>query len=191
MAGHLARVAPDFDEDGFIAFVIDGLDDLELKQRSSRITDALQCFLPGSFTVAAEILMASLEPTSDFSIGEMEEGSTANGIRGWPVMPMADYIARHGQGHLSLSLHALKAMTMRSSSEMAIRPFIENHEQAVLQTLADWAENENYHVRRLVSEGTRPRGATTSPFQDAWFFHAGPQPGFRSVGHEILMHPQA
>ncbi len=157
MAGHLSRCAPDFDADGFIAFAIDGLDGLELKQRSTRITDALERFLPGDITVATEILVASLDPATDMSIGEMEVASTANGIRGWPVMPMADYVARHGQHHLSMSLAALKEMTMRSSSEMAIRPFIKNHEAAVLKTLADWAGDENYHVRRLVSEGTRPR----------------------------------
>lgn len=157
MAGHLVRVAPAFDGNEFIDFAIDGLDDLELKERSSRITDALERCLPGDFIQATEILLASLEPATDLSIGEMEQGSTAAGIRGWPVMPMADYIARHGQHHLAVSLDALKEMTKRSTSELAIRPFIKNHEKAVLQTLAAWVRDENYHVRRLVSEGTRPR----------------------------------
>lgn len=157
MAGHLVRITPKFDEKGFIDFAIDGLNDLELKERSSRITDALERFLPGDFVQATEVLVASLEPATDMSIGEMEQGSTATGIRGWPVMPMADYIARRGQHHLALSLGALKEMTKRSTSEMAIRPFIKNHEKAVLQTLAVWAGDENVHVRRLVSEGTRPR----------------------------------
>ncbi len=157
MAGHLVRTAPKFDGQGFIDFAVGGLDDLELKERSSRITDALERFLPGDFIQATKILVASLEPATGLSIGEMEQGSTAAGIRGWPVMPMADYVARHGQDHLMLSLEALKEMTKRSTSEMAIRPFIKNHETAVLQALAAWTGDENVHVRRLVSEGTRPR----------------------------------
>ena len=48
MAGHLVRVAPEFDRDGYIDFAVDGLDDLELKERSSRITDALERFLPAT-----------------------------------------------------------------------------------------------------------------------------------------------
>ncbi len=157
MAVHLTRVAPDFDGEGFIAFAIDGLDNLELKQRSNQITSSLEHYLPKDFPRAAEILVASLDPKTDYSISEMEHGSTSNGIRGWPVMAMADYIARRGQNHLELSLNALREMTMRSSSEMAIRHFIQNHEASVMKVLNTWASDQNYHVRRLVSEGTRPR----------------------------------
>jgi 3-methyladenine DNA glycosylase AlkC len=157
MARHFVNVWPEFDQNGFTVFAIDGLDSLELKARSNRITDSLERFLPDDFPAAAKILIASLDPASDLSIRETNSVVNADGIRGWAVMPMADYIARRGQDHLDLSLNALKEMTMRFSSEMAIRPFIKNHEKTVLNTLAQWAGDPNYHVRRLVSEGTRPR----------------------------------
>jgi 3-methyladenine DNA glycosylase AlkC len=161
MAGHLSRVAPDFDAAGFIAYATDGLDDLELKERSTRITDALERFLPGDFAAATDILLASLAPESDLSIGEMERAMeravVSHGILGWPVMPMADYVARHGQNQVELSLAVLKAMTIRSSSEFAIRPFLQNHTQTTLKTLESWLTDGNEHVRRLVSEGSRPR----------------------------------
>lgn len=162
MADHLARVAPDFhetgfDDYGFIAYATYGLDDLELKQRSNRICDALERYLPNDFQTAANILVASLEPSSDISLSDMETGITQQGIRGWPVAPMADYIARRGQHDVALSLGVLKEMTTRSSSEFAIRPFLDNHTQTTLKIITPWCRDDNEHVRRLVSEDTRPR----------------------------------
>ena len=157
MAHHLVRVTADFDGEGFIALAINDLDNLELKQRSSQITKSLKQFLPEDFPRAVKILVSSLDPITNFSISEMEHGSTPDGIRGWPVMAMADYVAWHGQNHLELSLDALREMTMRSSSELAIRHFIQNYETRVMEVLSTWVNDQNYHVRRLVSEGTRPR----------------------------------
>jgi 3-methyladenine DNA glycosylase AlkC len=157
MAGHFMRVNSGFDEEGFSTFATNGLDDLALKERSARITDALERVLPDDFSTAAKILVASLEPATDLSIGETEGGVTERGIRGWPIMPMAEYIARHGQGHVKLSLDALRDMTSRFSSEFAIRSFLQNHQDITLTTLAGWTRDQNEHVRRLVSEGTRPR----------------------------------
>lgn len=157
MAGHLTRVAPEVDGDGFVAFCLDGLDDLELKQRSDRIVDALERVLPEDFETAASILTASLDPATDLSVDAADGVPSAAGIRGWAVMPMADYVARRGQDHLAVSLNALKEMTMRFSAEFAIRPFLVNHESDVLKVLRVWAGDDSQHVRRLVSEGTRPR----------------------------------
>ncbi len=157
MAGHLVRVAPEFDREGFVAYCLDGLDDLELKQRSDRITAALERFLPEDFETAASILTASLDPATDVSVDAAGECPSTAGIRGWAVMPMADYVARRGQNYLAVSLAALKEMTMRFSSEFAIRPFLDNHQGEVLKELTDWARDKNHHVRRLVSEGSRPR----------------------------------
>lgn len=72
-------------------------------------------------------------------------------------MPMADYVALHGQAHVELSLNALKDMTSRFSSEFAIRPFLHHHQDRTLDIIAAWIDDKNEHVRRLVSEGTRPR----------------------------------
>ena len=167
MAGHLARVSPDFDANGFSTFAIKGLDDLELKERSKRITDALGRFLPDDFSEAVEILLASLDPITDAPVGEMESGLSDHGIGGWPVMSMADYVARHGQENVALSLAALKEMTTRFSAEFAIRPFLLNHQKKTLKTLSKWTDDKNEHVRRLVSEGSRPRlpwGIQLKPF---------------------------
>jgi len=157
MAAHLARVEDTFDEPGFVAFAIDGLAGLELKERSSRIADALERFLPTNYRASAKVLIDSLDPMTNATVAEIVEGSTDAGISGWPVMPMADYISNRGQDDVEFSLEILRDMTTRSSSEFAIRPFLANHTQTTLAALHQWVDDDNEHVRRLVSEGSRPR----------------------------------
>ncbi len=169
MAVHLARAEPTFDEAAFVAFTIEGLDSLELKQRSARIADALERFLPTNYRAAAKVLLDSLDPVTNATVAEVVEGSTDAGIAGWPVMPMADYISRRGQDDIEFSLEVLREMTTRSSSEFAIRPFLANHTTTTLATLHRWVDDDNEHVRRLVSEGSRPRlpwGMRLSGFVD-------------------------
>ncbi len=168
MSTHIKEANPAFDSAGFVAFAVAGLVDLELKQRSNQITEALEQFLPEDFKAATDILLASLEPRTDLGVTEVSDPGT-NGIAGWPVMPMADYVASRGQDDVDVSLSVLREMTMRSSSEFAIRAFLANHQEQTLQTLQQWCNDPNEHVRRLVSEGSRPRlpwGARLTSFVD-------------------------
>ena len=155
MADHLDRRQGDFDREGFIAFATDGLAALELKQRSDQITNALYRYLPKDFCCAAEILLGILRPEENVSISN--QATTDTGVAGWLVMPMCDYVARHGQEHFHLAMELLKEMTKRSSSEFAIRHFLISAQKETLAEVLLWAEDDNYHVRRLASEGTRPR----------------------------------
>jgi 3-methyladenine DNA glycosylase AlkC len=70
---------------------------------------------------------------------------------------VGEYIARHGQGQPERALAALHALTQRFTAEFAIRPFIVQHPALSLATLARWVADPSHHVRRLVSEGSRPR----------------------------------
>lgn len=155
MGEHLARCDRDFDCDTFLEQATSGLEALELKQRSNHILAALESTLPGDFTAAGNLLVAALHPEDgvDLSGQTMDD----RGIRGWAVMPMADYVARHGLDHLDFSMGVLKEMTKRSSSEFAVRPFLDSDPVDAMRHVRDWAEDDNYHVRRLASEGTRPR----------------------------------
>ncbi len=157
MAAHFERVAPGFDRTGFITYATEGLECLELKARSNRIVDAMEEYLPDNFPAAADVLVASLAPRAELADGELVNGDSVNGIRGWLIMPVADYVARRGQTHLALSLDVLKEMTSRFSSEFAIRPFLHSQTEATLEIISQWVADDDEHVRRLVSEGTRPR----------------------------------
>ena len=72
-------------------------------------------------------------------------------------IPQNDFVAKYGLDHYDLSMRALYQMTKRFTAEGAIRAFIQKHPERTLAILAKWAEDDNCHVRRLVSEGTRPR----------------------------------
>jgi len=155
MADHLGRHCPDFVASEFRNFAIKGLDDLELKERSDHIVEALTQFLPKSFDQAAPVLMASLmqDPPDDL----YEVKTSESGIAGWAIMPMGQYVALHGQKHFGISMQLLEAMTSRFTSESAIRPFLIEQPVKTLAQMLDWTRSGNRHIRRLASEGCRPR----------------------------------
>ena len=72
-------------------------------------------------------------------------------------MPHLFFVARHGLDHFEDSMRAQYALTQRFTAEYSIRAFLEKHPEATLARLREWAADPSQHVRRLVSEGTRPR----------------------------------
>lgn len=157
LAQHLARVGGrSFDARAFVSRAVDGLDGLEFKARAAHIANALEATLPADFDRAAGWLEAALGPAGQ---GDDLAGFVCShaGVAGWIVWPMTEVVARRGQAHPERALTALHAMTQRFSAEWAIRPFIERHPRIVWPTLLRWSTDQSAHVRRLVSEGSRPR----------------------------------
>lgn len=152
---HLQRVDPTFDAPAFARKAEDGLDQLELKARSQQIRDALVEYLPADFSQAQQLLLDALHPEEDVDLRDLT--MDARGIRGWAIMPIADFIAHRGQDEFELSMQALKEMTKRFSAEFAIRSFIIADPIRALRLMTQWATEQNDHVRRLASEGARPR----------------------------------
>ena len=151
----MARHAPRWNEESFFQRACRDLDSLELKQRSEQIYRTLCEELPSDFPAAAAILRASLHPNCDGNASG--QGASLDGIQGWLIMPMAEYVGRKGSGHLELALELLKEMTMRFTSEFGIRHLWLSHPEKVMSIVQHWTNHENEHVRRLVSEGSRPR----------------------------------
>ncbi len=156
MAQYFKARYPAFDVAGFVSFCIDGIEERALKERSHRIVRGLELFLPDDFSASAEILMSCLDQDVDRDVDAAQKIPATNGIRGWAIMPMADYVAVRGQGDVDLAMKVLQQLTMRWSAEFGIRPFLRDQPEAALEILAGWVRHENAHVRRLVSEGTRP-----------------------------------
>ncbi|MFC1751353.1 DNA alkylation repair protein [Pseudomonadota bacterium] len=155
MATHFADQWPQFDKKGFIKAATHDLDALELKERSVQITDAMRQYLPEDYSHAADIMLNALAENEDCHI--TDSTVTKEGIAGWAVMPMAHYVGLYGLDHFDLSMTLFKEMTKRSSSEFGIRFFILADAERTLDYLHEWAGDPNHHVRRLVSEGSRPR----------------------------------
>ncbi len=155
IAANMARVSDQFDAEVFIKAALKGLDKLELKQRSEQFSMALEVAMSGSFEENVSAMVAALHPETTAEISNMRTDET--GIAGWAVMPMTAYVARNGLDSPEYSLNALREMTMRSSSEFDVRPFLRDHSVTALKHVTAWTIDQNIHVRRLASEGSRPR----------------------------------
>lgn len=151
----LGRSDSAFDVKHFEALALKNLASLELKQRCDQIYRALCETLPQDFPRAAEVIHASLHPACDGNAQKL--GVTEEGVQGWMIMPLAEYAGRECGGHWSLGLELLMEMTMRFTSEFGIRHLWRERPQEVMAVVATWTAHPNEHVRRLVSEGSRPR----------------------------------
>ena len=85
------------------------------------------------------------------------EAEKETGISGFPLMSVTRFVADFGLAHFEPSMAALHAMTQRLTAEFDIRPFLTHHPDATWARLEAWTDDPSPHVRRLTSEGTRPR----------------------------------
>lgn len=145
----IQNVSSGFSLREFTVAAVRGLDKLELKGRAQHIAVALRLFLPEDFGDALEILTASLGPT----LSETE----GNGLAPFFYLPHSEFIAFYGLEHFELGMQANLELTQRFSAEFSIRPFIERYPEKSLKLLRKWSRHASPHVRRLVSEGSRPR----------------------------------
>jgi 3-methyladenine DNA glycosylase AlkC len=157
---HIARclhnVWPGFDRKRFAAAAKRGLQGMELKQRILHVAAVLADELPQDFARACGIVEASLasmqQPGDDTLPRALDDG-----LSGWAVWCLNEWVARAGQAHPERALACLHELTQRSSSEFAIRPFLHHDAAATLVVLQYWTRSPLAGVRRLCSEGTRPR----------------------------------
>ena len=132
---------PVFDRDRFLVRVQnDAWAGLELKQRMNHITLALGETLPKEYAQALGILR---------TVGPR--------FSGFDTTVFPDFVATYGLDDLERSMEALAFFTTLCSSEYGVRPFIAREPERAMAYLLAWADDENEHVRRLASEGCRPR----------------------------------
>lgn len=152
--GDLARehaILPGFDADAFQARAVAGLATRGLLERLDWLADCLTPYLPEDFPAMADALEAAMPPPLDPALADDDFGRFIHALPGILAV-------RHGlNDHRDRALDLLHAATRRFSMEFYIRPFLDRWPDATLARLHLWAQDDNYHVRRLVSEGTRPR----------------------------------
>ena len=145
----LAAAAPDFDEEAFVQQATSGLGKLELMPRAQHIAAAMAAHLPADPASSSLLLVASLGPELTVNAGM--------GLKPFFYLPHTAFIARHLLGDWEAGMLANRAITTRFTGEFSLRPYIEREPERTLARLAVWTADPNPHVRRLVSEGTRPR----------------------------------
>lgn len=155
-ATQLRRAWPAFDAARFEALALEGLDALAFKARAMHLCAALQATLPDDFTQAADIIEAALAPPGEGDdLSQLRSGP--QGLAGWVVWPLGEFVVRRGAAAPERALRCLHALTQRHSAEWALRPFIARDPELSFATLAAWTTDPSAHVRRLASEGSRPR----------------------------------
>ncbi|WP_417465090.1 DNA alkylation repair protein [Kordiimonas sp.] len=144
-----------FDRKHFVTLAAAELEGLELKERATQIMHALDQTLPAGFDEFEEAVLASLHKSEDPS----GEGLTfdGSGLMGFAAWPITDLVTHRGLRAPERALPLLKEVTKRFTAEFAIRPFLVEHRDYTLSVLNGWVDDRSRHVRRLVSEGTRPR----------------------------------
>lgn len=149
IARDLHRVHPSFRKRRFIDASMAGLSGLELTARAWHIADGLHDHLPRPFAAAADILVASLGP-------ELSRSDTF-GMEPFRYLPHVFFVQMHGLEDFEAAMRAQYELTKRFSAESSVRAFLVRYPDKTCARLAEWARDESVHVRRLVSEGTRPR----------------------------------
>jgi 3-methyladenine DNA glycosylase AlkC len=149
IARMILAVHPSFNSEGFVRVALQGYDALALMARGKKIAQALRVYLPPDYAQALAILVNSLDQPH----GRDRSQSLASFI----YLPHTVFVSAYGLAHFEASMLALHDLTQRFTGEFAIRAFIEQDPAATLRQLTVWATDPSVHVRRLVSEGTRPR----------------------------------
>lgn len=147
LAADIARVHPSFNSKTFIRDALKGFEELELMDRGRHLGRVLERHLPSDYPSAVDILLASLPSAKE----------PDGGMASFYYLPHTEFVRTFGVAHFDASMRALHALTQCFTGEFAIRPFLEQHTEATLAQLHRWVDDSSEHVRRLVSEGTRPR----------------------------------
>lgn len=141
IAEELAAVYPACDTRTFQKACLDGMDELSLMQRLRQVAEALHVVLPADFRKATSILR-KLAPRLN---------------SGFVTMVLGEYVALYGADDFDESVDALKFFTSFGSSEFAVRHLVRSDVKRMLKIMERWSRDKDEHVRRLASEGSRPR----------------------------------
>lgn len=151
LAQEYSTALPTFDAARFAQDALAGFEDRELLARLEWLADCIEAQLAADFPAMADELQAAMPPPLDPARTDDDFGQFIHAVPG--IMAV-----RHGlEHHRARAMDLLHSATQRFSMEFYIRPFLNRWPDETLVVLQDWATDQNYHVRRLVSEGTRPK----------------------------------
>ncbi len=141
IASEMTAIYPPFEAKCFLKLAQSGLANLSVMQRMARVSECLHAVLPLDYEASLQVLRA-LAPRLN---------------SGFVSMCLPHYVASYGAHAFEQSMDALKYFTAFGSSEFAIRHFLRSDLERSLKLMHDWSLDDNEHVRRLASEGCRPR----------------------------------
>ncbi len=173
LAQKIVAIHRNFETKEFIQCVKRDVAGQSYTKRVGIIADTLKRYLPEDYVKAVEVLMRILGPENIEEIGMFTNFY-------W-LMPVGKFIEKYGLDHFNVSIKAIEEVTKRNTGEYAIRPFARKYPEKTLGVCKKWARSKNFHLRRLASEGLRPK-LPWAPKLDTW--NLDPQPVFKIL--EIL-----
>lgn len=141
LASALHLADKQFKEDVFVKEVIKDIEQKSLNERLRNTSIVLKKQLPVDYKKSVDVLIKT--------IPNMQTGYTS--------LVFPDFVGLYGHDDFSTSMEALNYFTQFGSSEFAIREFLKRDFAKTIKVMNKWAEDKNHHVRRLASEGSRPR----------------------------------
>jgi 3-methyladenine DNA glycosylase AlkC len=141
LAIELNEVEKTFHANKFVKDVTENIEQLSLNERLRNTSIILKQYLPGEYKKSIEVL---------FNVIPKFKGS-------YTSLLFPDFVGQYGHDDFKLSMKALHYFTQFGSSEFAIREFLKRDFLKTIKVMNTWAEDKNHHVRRLASEGSRPR----------------------------------
>jgi len=149
LSNKILEVYKDFNKKDYIINISENCHNLGYTQRIELHADQLHTYLPSNYIKASKILVSIL--------GEENYNETGMFSEFYWIMPIGKFIEKYGLQHFEISMNAIEEITKRNTGEYAIRPFVRMYPTKTLQRILLWAQSENFHLRRLASEGLRPK----------------------------------
>ena len=146
---NLSKAHTRFDVEGFVTAASQGIESLELKARVAHIATVMGEFLPGDRREAIRGLLSA--------IPHWDRGAADDNLRGFATWPVFVFVEMHGLDIGEYALRALGELTHLFTAEFSVRPFIENNPEMAMAVINEWTRHPKEDVRRLASEGIRPR----------------------------------
>ena len=144
----IASVLPSFNKQRFISQIFTSdFNDKELKERMRHTSQVLHAYMPSDFKKTVVLLEKLIEQL-------LKRGVVEDGLA---YIFLPDYIEIYGLEEFEISIPAIEKITQFVSCEFAVRPFILKYGNKMTDQMKKWSRHENYKVRRLASEGSRPR----------------------------------
>ncbi|MDP1746647.1 MAG: DNA alkylation repair protein [Bacteroidota bacterium] len=135
------KVDKNFHPEKFVKDVTKNIEQYSLNERMRNTSIVLKNYLPSDYKKSIELLFKVIP----------------NIKRDYTSLIFSDFVGLYGHNDFNNSMEALNYFTQFGSSEFAIREFLKRDFNKTIKVMNAWAENENHHVRRLASEGCRPR----------------------------------
>lgn len=149
LSDKIKNVYCDFDKKSYITDIASKYENLEYSKRVELHADVLKNHLPKDYNESIKILMKIL--------GEENPCETGMFSNYYWILPISKFVEKYGLNNFETSVKAIEEITKRSTGEFVVRAYINKYPDEMIKIMYEWSKSGNFHLRRLASEGLRPK----------------------------------